>query len=418
MPSEAIQRGLVSFLPIVLCLAQRYNDENKGKRGLIMHLKLNGKLFGRSYNLLGIICISITFFFFMRNISYFMNKIALICSVLSPFIGGFVLAYILIRPLRMIESILESILFRGKWKSSHKRVVSIVAVIILLFSFVYLLSSVILPQLLESLKTLSDNLPEYITALRSVINEILIKMDNSEMSAAVTPVLQKVTTFSEEMLSALIPFLLNFSVSITSKLLNVLVILAVSIYTLYNKERFAKQVKRSLCALMPAGIYQKTLEILSLTDETFGRYISGQLIDAIVVGGLCSAAMQFLKLPYSNLVGVIVACTNVIPMLGPFIGAIPSAFIILMAGNISQTFVFILLIFVLQQIDGNILVPRIVGNSTGLSGFWVLFAVMVGGGLFGVMGVILSVPSLSVMLKLYNTYIDNRLKEKGFPSDF
>ena len=170
-------------------------------------------------------------------------------------------------------------------------------------------------------------------------------------------------------------------------------------------------------ALLPQRLIGQITRIVTIFDDTFGRYFVGQLTDAVIVGSICFMMMLTFKFPFALLISVIVMCTNVLPYVGPFIGAVPGTFIILMTGGFGPACGFVLMIFVLQQIDGNILVPKIIGDSIGISGFWVLFAVMVGGGLFGFIGVLLGVPSLSVIFKLIKAYSEKKLRQKELPVD-
>lgn len=380
-----------------------------------MKLDFKNAQIQKSLHTLTIICCSILFFFFAKNFSFFLQKVNSFLNILGPFILGFLVAYVLIRPLNWIEQALETYLFHDKGKKAVKRSISILVVLFFAFLFLYLLSSFVLPQLLSSMNMLSKMLPDYINALEKLFNNTAASLGSENMSAITQSLLQRLSSISEQTLQAVIPFFINLSISLTSKVMNIILVFAVTIYVLFDKEKFSMQTKKILYALLPSSAVKQILSTTELIDDTFGRYINGQLTDAVVVGIMTSVLLTIFQLPYSLLIGVIVACTNVIPMVGPIIGAIPSIFIILMTGNLSQTLLFAVLILVIQQIDGNILVPRIVGNSTGLSGFWVLFAIFVSGGLFGITGIILCVPTLSVLFQLFKGFLEKRLSQKGLP---
>lgn len=387
------------------------------KKGDTMKLKWDDPNIIKALISLSVICISIIFFFLAKNIGDVFDKLAFVFVILRPFLWGFLLAYILVRPLNFFEKLLGNTIFKNNNNKTIKRAISIIIVLLVAFILLYLLSSFVLPQILDSIGTLSTNLQSYISKLQSMASHAAKEIGNSNIERIIQSLLDKASVISERLISTLLPSIFNLSISLTSKLMNMVLIFAVTIYVLFDKEKFCMQLKKLSYAFMPEKNIKKLQEIITLIDDTFGRYINGQLTDAVVVGTLCTLSMKALGLNYAVLIGVIVACTNVIPMVGPIIGAIPGIFIILMADGPSQALLFSALILVIQQIDGNILVPRIVGSSTGLSGFWVLFAVFVSGGLFGITGIIVCVPTLSVLFKLLTLFVENRLRQKHLPTE-
>lgn len=359
---------------------------------------------------------SIAFYFLLKNFSLITQNISNLISIISPFLMGFLFAYLLIRPLRFIEKNLERFVFRGKFKSGLKRSISIIILLLLIGAFISIVSAFVIPQLLQSLSTLTNALPGYVRSLERLLNSIMASTNVGEnLYQVIAPYWKHILDYLSTFLSQLAPWLINLSMQLASRVLNMFVTLIVIIYFLFNKELFCMQLKKLLYSFLPIKFIKSGESIMKIVDETFGGYINGQLTDAVVVGAITVVLMTIFKLPYALLVGVIVACTNVIPMVGPFIGAVPSTFIILMAGKPIQALGFLVLILAIQQFDGNILVPKIVGDSTGLSGFWVLFAIMVSGGLFGIVGIIFCVPTLSVFFKLLKLWIEYRLEKRELP---
>lgn len=377
-------------------------------------MKLNSEI-KQLFRLFIAVCLAICFFFILKNIvivkAWFYNLL----SIINPFIYGFVIAYLLNRPMKYIENQLEKYLYKGKLKHSIKRTFSIIIIFLISTAAIFLVGSFVIPQLTQSISLLATNIPKYIFSLQNNVNEMIEKFGlSSYISSSLENLFsswQNISSYIAEWLTQLVPYMVNLSMSITSKIFNIILSLAVSVYLLSDKEKLFRQLKTVLNALFSNKFVNKSYDIAHIINDTFGQYISGQMLDAIIVGTICSVSMFIFKMPFALLVGVIVCLTNVIPMLGPFIGAVPSTFIILMVDPIKALW-FVLLIFVLQQIDGNILVPRIVGDSTGLSGLWVLFAIVVGGGLFGILGVVLSVPTLSVIFKLLRIFVNKRISEK------
>lgn len=381
-----------------------------------MKFNFKNRRFINILSILAITCLSIGFFFFIKNISEVNKFISKILGIITPFIYGLVIAYLLNRPMQRIENLLEKYVYKGKLKFSIKRVISVIIIFLLAGLVIFLIGSFVLPQLTQSISMLATNIPSYISSLQSITIDLIQKFNlDKETLSSISNVFSTWENISSQVaniLGQLVSNLLNLSVSLTSRILNVILSIVVSIYALSGKEKLMLQFKKLMFALFPNKFVDKLYSVLYIIDDTFGQYISGQMVDAVVVGTLCSVLMIIFKFPFALLVGVIVCLTNVIPMVGPFIGAVPSTFIILMVSP-TKAFWFIILIFIIQQIDGNILVPRIVGDSTGLSGLWVLFAIVVGGGLFGILGILLCVPTLSVIFKLLRMFVNKRMAEKS-----
>lgn len=362
-----------------------------------------------------LIAFAMALYFFMKNIGFVGEKLSLIMSILTPFIIGLGIAYILWRPIIKVENLIKKIkLKKGKTiPQSVTRVLAIVVVYIILLLAISLISMFIVPQLKDSLMRLYWKMPSFVNAVQDSANTLMDSVGfKGNIYQALSSLLERFWGTISQFVSNAVPIIVNASLNITSAITNIIIGVIVSIYVLNSKEVFQRQIDKLSDAFLPKDVKRKLYTVVGIFDDTFGGYINGQLTDAIVVGSLCFILMLILKLPFALLVATIVMLTNVIPMIGPFIGAVPSAFIIFMAGTPMQLLIFIIMIFVLQQIDGNILVPRIVGNSTGLSGFWVLFAIVVSGGLFGIVGIVFCVPTLSVIFKLLKLAVDKRLAEK------
>ena len=197
---------------------------------------------------------------------------------------------------------------------------------------------------------------------------------------------------------------------------NVLIGIIISIYVLMSKEEFIGQSKKLMYALLPGKSANAVIHTVHKSNEIFGGFISGKLLDSLIIGILCFICLSLMKMPYTVLVSVIVGVTNVIPFFGPYLGAIPSAILIMLANPIQGVY-FILFILILQQFDGNILGPAILGESTGLSSFWVVFAILVGGGIFGILGMIIGVPAFAVIFYVFRRTVNHILKKKQLPQD-
>lgn len=195
---------------------------------------------------------------------------------------------------------------------------------------------------------------------------------------------------------------------------NLVIGLIISIYLLASKERFVSQGKKLLYAFWDTRQANVIMEDFRLIDSTFGGFISGKILDSAIIGVLCFVVVSIMKMPYPMLISVIVGVTNIIPFFGPFIGAVPCALLILMV-NPMQCLYFIIFIWILQQFDGNFLGPKILGDSTGLSGFWIIFSITIFSGLMGVPGMILGVPIFAVFYALIKRYVNRSLQKRACP---
>ncbi len=223
-------------------------------------------------------------------------------------------------------------------------------------------------------------------------------------------------SFSTNFVIDTIPSLLDFSISIGATVFNILTALIASLYMLFGKERLIFQVKKLLFAYIPYKRADRIMVIARRSNRIFSGFIVGKMIDSIIIGIICFIGMLFIHQPFAVLIAVIIGVTNMIPFFGPFIGAIPCAFILLLV-NPMTTIIFVIFIIILQQIDGNIIGPKILGDSTGLSAIWVLVAIIIGNGLFGIVGMLIGVPTFAVVYSIVSDNIKSKLKEKTIDTD-
>ncbi len=359
---------------------------------------------------------SISFYFILLNFNIVTSGVHKIIGILNPFILGIAMAYLFWRPLRWIEHYLDKYVFRQKVAKHFIRVVGVIVLYLIVLLVLVSLFSFVLPQIIQSLNILYQKIPEFFKSLEASLNTLLLQ-NGVEGNAyqVISEFVGDVSGMILQITGKVIPMLVDVSFKLTGAVLNTFLATVVSIYLLVDKEQFFARNCKLMHAVLSDKIISRISLIIEIFDDTFGRYFVGQMTDALIVGTLCFIAMNLCGFEFSLLISVIVTCTNVIPYLGPFIGAVPGVFIILMAGGPMQALGFGIMIFILQQIDGNILVPKIIGDSIGVSGFWVLVAIMLGGGLFGFLGVLLGVPTLSVVFKIFKIYTENKLEKKNKP---
>lgn len=355
--------------------------------------------------------------FLLYNFSRIGGWFSNLLSILTPFIVGFVLAYLLNRPFLFFQKKVVGPLLTKLGKNAPKentvRAWSLLITYLAVGLGVTAFFSVIIPQLVTSILTLVEAMPSYLTKLEELtdmvwreysLGGVIMDWINQYWSQ----LLDAFTKF----VSNLAPVLMNAAKGITSRVVKTSVGVVVSVYMLWDSRKLSAQCKRALYALVPHPVADRTLEILSLTHSTFGSFIGGQMMVSFILGTLCAVCMTLLRIPYALLSGMIVGTTNMIPYFGPFLGAIPCTFFILVESPI-KALIFVVLVVLLQQVDNNFISPRIVGGSVGLSGIWVLFAITVGGSLFGIPGMVVGLPTFAVIYTLIGQYIQRRLNKKG-----
>lgn len=385
-----------------------------------MKLKLKQEITDRSLSYFLALLGAIILYFVIINIGRIFTSLGWFAQLMMPFVYGFVIAYLLKTPLKYVEKGIFWLKDKAGLKKDLKgliRVISLVITLLLALALIIGFLSIVLPQLISSITLFISNLPEYLDNAQELLTEISQKAAFSSefINKSIEIWGQVVQKFSELMKTAL-PLAITAILTVSAQLVDIVVGIIVAIYFLLGKERFTAQIKKLMYALLPKSSANYLVEKARFTNKTFSKYISGQLTDAAVLGTICFIAMSIFDMPYAVLVSVIITVTNVIPIIGPFIGAIPSIFIISLV-SLPSALGFALLILVLQQLDGNILVPLIVGESTGLSGFWVFLAIFIGGGLFGIVGVIVAVPTMAVLYSIVKELVENRLKRKSLSTE-
>lgn len=358
------------------------------------------------------------------NYESFSEGVGTIKTIVSPFIYGFVMAYLLSPIYNATVRGLYKLLgkyFKNKQRlfSFCKLVASVVAVVCLIGAVAGLIA-LIVPQVIESLTGILKSLPQRLTQLSTLFNDITSKMDNKRLAMKMSEIYAQVQTNLIELAQTkLLPGMgtlvgqVSTQVLLTLKtMMNVMIGVMACVYMLNSKERFQGQFKKVILATLPKEKAEAVFDFAKFTNRTFGGFINGKIIDSIIIGIICFILMEIFGFPYPILISAIIGITNVIPFFGPFIGAIPAAIIILLVSPIHALY-FLILIFILQQVDGNIIGPAILGNTTGIASFWVLFSIVIGGGLFGFIGMVLGVPVFAIIYYYFSRSINKRLEAKG-----
>lgn len=365
----------------------------------------------------------VTYTMLLLNLDKVGHLIVMIADTLSGVTVGIVIAYLLAPVVNFVErkwfTKLTEKTFKDKplKRRNLTRGLSVATALLFGFLVVGILLLMIAPKLVESITMLLNNMSVYLGEVKGWISNIFAS--DPELQASVMESINSLATgLGEWFETELLPVVSSGLMTVASAIVSVFVGVVVSIYLLFNKETFIAQLKRIIYAFIPTKWSNRILRACSFTHKKIAGFISCQLLDSLLVGIITFFAMLImgLGLPYSSLIAVVIGATNFIPFFGPFIGAIPCAFIILLIDPI-KAFIFVAFILVMQQIDGNIINPRIHGSNTGMSGFWVIASIAVGGGLFGFAGMVLSVPvfaSIYAGISTLNTYL---LRKKGLPEN-
>lgn len=368
-----------------------------------------------------LICIAFTVFLLLvkDNMGVVWNIFGTIINILTPFIIGFFIAYILNFPYKFLYTkVFGKMGTKRKGLLKLKKPLSIFLTYSLLVAILVFLVAIVAPQISVNISSLIENAPSYFKSLVQNISNLITwinetfntNIDQDNLLLQLVDQLVNLLTNGDitkaglETAKALLSMASGFSTGILGFI--------ISIYFLAAKEQLCSQLKRLTVAFVPIKYLPKLYEIVDITDTKCGRFLVGDILDAAFIGLLTFIAMSIFQLPYAALIAVLIGITNIIPFFGPFIGAIPSAFILFLVNPWDMLW-FIIIVFVIQQLDGNIFKPKIIGNQVGLSSFWVLFSVIVGGALFGLVGFVLGTPIYAVIYTLIGKRVKNSIKSKG-----
>lgn len=371
-------------------------------------------------------CCCILFFFIIYRYNGFTDFWKQLTQILQPVIIGLVVAYLLNPLMKWVDGKMYGILTE-RMKNEEKaknlaRGLAITASLLFLVGIVVLLIAAIVPSILQSIQGVVTTLPSEVKSLIAWINDFA-KGDSQVADIAERVITEASNFFENWMKNTFIPQAEIYIASVTSGVIltvkffiNIVVGLIISVYVMANQEKFAGQAKKIIFAIFKPVRANVIVRTIRKSNDIFGGFISGKILDSAIIGVLAYIVLAIMKMPDTVLVAVIIGVTNIIPFFGPFIGAIPS-FIIIVLQNPMQGLYFLIFVVILQQIDGNIIGPKILGNSTGLSSFWVVFAILVFGGLWGFPGMLLGVPIMAVIYYIVRNIVEYILKRRGIPVD-
>lgn len=363
-----------------------------------------------------LITFTLVLFWVFNNLEQVGALLRSLLSLLTPFLLGFCLAFVLNIILRPMEALWDRLLrnSRRPWKKRLRRPVCLIlstAIFIGLVSTVFL---VLVPQIRSTVAGISSMIPQAVDQTEQWWHELSVFLNRfgaylPELQLDSDEIIKNVTDFFTDQGSAMVNKTLDITFSIFKLIFNIILAFIISMYVLGSKEKHGQSFRRALRAVMKPDRAERTLEFVSLVNRSFTNYVTGQVTEAVILGLLCMAGMLLFGFPYAPVISVVISFTALIPIFGAWIGAAIGAFLIVFV-NPMKAFWFLVFLIVLQQVEGNLIYPKVVGKSVGLPGIWVLAAVTLGGGAFGILGMLLGVPICAVIYALGNEYINRRTK--------
>lgn len=357
-----------------------------------------------AYSISGIIVVAVWFMFSSwESVSRFFSGIF---GSLKPFLLGFCLCFILVPMRRIVE---EKWLAKTKMTQRGKRKWAVTISIILFILILVMFFMILTPQITVSMRHLAANLDRYMDDFNKFVGGL--GTDYGKYSSVVTKMFDEVEKFLQKWISGadgIVDTIVSYSLTFVKGIFDFFVGIIIAVYLLLDQEKFKAQVRKFNYGVFSKEYAEHLTEVASLSAEMFNNFIFGKALDSLVVGIICYISCVCLRMPYAPLIGFTIGITNMIPVFGPFLGAIPCIFILLIV-NPFKALEFSIFILILQQIDGNILGPYILGDSMGLPALWVMFAIISGGAIFGVLGMFLGVPLFSVIYVLLKRRINARL---------
>lgn len=393
-------------------------DRNKNTSQKKHRFESSNKYFSICTYAVATFTICLVIFKFINNWREARSYAVSIMTTLSPFLIAFLIAYFINPLVYRIDRILFSRAPEGRFAKLHK-FLSLLLAYIIVIGFIVLVMTFVSPQIVDSILQLirqSSTIYDIIVADINALSARYPDIDFAYIQNLVDNALPDAIRYVQSLMTDIVPVIYNAGISIISWIINIILAFVISCYLMTSKKRMLLGLKRIIYAFFKEDTAYKIVFTVKECNRIFGQYIIGKALDSLIIGIICFVMMCILKLPYALLISIIVGITNMIPYFGPFIGAVPGVLILLILSP-KQALIFIILIFLLQQLDGTILGPKILGDSTGLHPIWIIFAITVGGAVGGVVGMFLGVPVVAVLVYLLNNLFDYLLYRKRLQPD-
>lgn len=362
-----------------------------------------------------LIIFTVVIIFAFINIEALWSFITYIIKIFMPFIIGVMIAFVL----NVLLNVVENKLFKklneknGKVWKKIKRPTSLITTFIIIIALIAFILGLLIPQLKNTATIFTENFDSYKKESIKILDKIGIDdKDIKVLNKNIEKIKGEVTSYVGDNKQEIVQTTFGVASSVVGTITSLVLGIVFAIYILLKKEDLARQSRKVLKAYLPEKKEKRIREIANLSNKTFGNFISGQCLEALIIGVLCFIGMFILQIPYASTISVVVGFTALIPVFGAFIGTVIGAFLILMVDP-TKAIIFIIFILILQQLEGNLIYPKVVGKSVGLPGIWVMVAVTVGASIAGVLGMLLSVPICSVLYSILKTDVNNRIDQKN-----
>ena len=364
-----------------------------------------------------VVCVGIALAVTLLHLGEIWTAFKAVLHTIAPFIVGFIIAFLLMPIVNRVESLFNHVLFK---RNPHPRLSRALATIIAYVVFLSLLSgffAILVPQLITSVKSILQYIANFVSMNRDTINQLLLKyeflsIEGEQLVIAWENVVSQLMNYT----SLVVNNLMAISSSIYTLVFQLLVGMIAAFYLLMDKEKYCAQVKKLCYSLFNTGTCETLIYWTRRAHKIFSGFITGKILDSMIIGVICYVCMLIFRIEYPLLISVIVGFTNVVPFFGPLIGAIPCTLILLLINPLSALW-FLVFILILQQLDGNVIGPFIMGDYVGLSPFFIMLAIMVGGGLFGFPGMLLGVPIFALIYAIVRATSEARLRARNLPTD-
>lgn len=356
------------------------------------------------------IIFAVVLIFVFIHIKEIWNFLGFILQLIMPFILGIVIAFVLNILINLIET---KLLNKAKMGDKSKRTISLLLSFAIVFTFIVVLLLLIIPQLKNTVELFVDNMPMYEENVKELLDKFNI---NPEIVMEIEEGVKNFGTVAIEFIKNNTDHILEVTLGVASNVISIIVntviALVFAIYLLVQKEKLLSQLNKVLKAYLPLNKVSKIRDIAKLSNRICANFVSGQCLEAVIIGVLCFIGMLILGIPYAATISVLIGVTALIPVYGAFIGTIFGAFLIFMVSPI-KALIFIIFIIILQQFEGNLIYPKVVGKSVGLPGIWVFVAVTIGASLAGIVGMLISVPIVSILYSIIATDVNYRINAKN-----
>lgn len=386
---------------------------------------------GKTLSNIVVVCVGIVVAAALLHIKQIWNLLGTIIQTAMPLLIGFGIAFVLLPGARRLERFFTRVVFRRKPHPKLSRVLALILIYLFVLALLAGFFWIMVPQIVGSLKSVvsivTGAVPRSNQEMRDLLGQATflhkLGLDTEQLlaawdhlSAQISSRLSELTTYTNVLINNLLAIAGSISTSVYRVVFHALMGFIASIYLLLDRERFCAQFKKLCYSFLKAPTCETLIYWTRRANTIFAGFISGKLLDSLIIGVVCYTCMLIFGIEYPLLISVIVGVSNVIPVFGPYIGAIPSILFLLLVNPLSALW-FGIFILILQQIDGNVIGPLILGDLMGLSAFWIMVAIVLGGGLFGFPGLLLSVPTFALLYAILRTIVDKRLRDKGLPTE-